>query len=582
MLLIVQQLCCSVFTLSFLLHLPSAVESFLREEKNPGGITNSAALFEKYFDWKLKTWPTWASMKGYHDYDSEWEDLSLSGFEKRRSDIKDFYEEVQNILSDSESTDDNHFLNVLKWELGIALEGYQWKHFVFSNSNFLSGIFREIPLVFSARGCLRWTHENNTIANLKKLKKVPRLLIQVHDLLSYGMHMGLSYSAEAFDRIDFDNINQNQLKEMFGRSPNRALKKEAFEVIDEQVIPALQYLGNFIQESYQVRSHPGISSLPNGKERYEAILKYHTNIEDVTAHQVHEMGLKEVASIRADFLSDIKRVLRIQSLGNMTVEDIFRKAREHPNGLREIYPKLKNIFHQSVLDELALVNVISDSKTGLSYYKTSSFDGSRNGSFIIGTQVLGNQLKFTAMPLSLHEAVPGHHLQFSYSQGQKFPKFLQNSLTPDFAAIPGQLGSPTSFIEGWGLYSEFLGLEMGLFEENPLQLIGYYSFSLLRASRLVVDTGLHGLGWSRHKAIRYLDQNTGFTHSANSFSIDRYIVWPGQATSYKIGEMKIRDLRVSLSETLSDRFDIKDFHSAVLDCYGPLHLLERCIRSKME
>jgi hypothetical protein len=172
----------------------------------------------------------------------------------------------------------------------------------------------------------------------------------------------------------------------------------------------------------------------------------------------------------------------------------------------------------------------------------------------------------------------GKYFQITYSTLNEAPNFLK--VTSAMWSLPSCPSTYSAFVEGWALYSEYLGLELGLYEEDPYQLVGFYSFNLLRASRLVVDTGMHALNWTRKQAVDYLLENSALSYQHVESEIDRYITWPGQAVAYKIGERNIKKLREKLEHPSNVAFDLKEFHMAVLDCYGPLDYLEECVLSK--
>ena len=172
--------------------------------------------------------------------------------------------------------------------------------------------------------------------------------------------------------------------------------------------------------------------------------------------------------------------------------------------------------------------------------------------------------KYDATFIVLHEGNPGHHFQSVFGKRQRnFPQFIRFS-------------SPVAYSEGWGLYSEYLGFELGVYED-PYAKFGYYSANLLRASRLVVDTGIHSLGWSRSQAVEYMLNNTAFSRESIEAEVDRYITLPGQACTYKIGDQRIKSLRKITAEELGTKFNVKEFHRVVLSCAGPLSVLDKCV-----
>ena len=170
--------------------------------------------------------------------------------------------------------------------------------------------------------------------------------------------------------------------------------------------------------------------------------------------------------------------------------------------------------------------------------------------------------------------------QHAYNRNNGLPNFLNVSI--HFWSIPVSPPAYSSFVEGWGLYSEYLGHELMLYNDDPYQLVGFYSFNLIRASRMVIDTGIHAMGWTRQQAVNYLLSNSALSKHLVEAEIDRYITWPGQATAYKTGEIKIKSVRRTMEQEFGGQFELKDFHRSVLDCFGPLELLEECVRTRMK
>jgi len=212
------------------------------------------------------------------------------------------------------------------------------------------------------------------------------------------------------------------------------------------------------------------------------------------------------------------------------------------------------------------------------YYENGSQDGSRPGVFYVNLNPLESQKKYEAVTLSLHEGNPGHNYQFVFNKQQSdLPRFMANPMFTRYSEAPSRFPMNTAHVEGWGLYSEFLGFEMGLYEEDLYARFGHYSYNLLRAARLVVDTGIHALAWTRQEAVDYMEANTALSRVAVEREVDRYITWPGQATAYKVGERKIRQLRQSASEQMGERFDLREFHRTILRCLGPLSAVEDCV-----
>ena len=279
---------------------------------------------------------------------------------------------------------------------------------------------------------------------------------------------------------------------------------------------------------------------------------------------IKEMGLNMTFREFADVLrNDKTQMFSTAEEALDTYRGIISKA----NG------KLPSLFPADILtDDVYNLRVEASPPGGsIAYYESST------QTFYVKLEPLQVQTKYEATTLTLHEGNPGHNLQQAVANNQRnFPDFMRKPMFERYSEAPSRFNMPTVHTEGWGLYSEFLGFEMEMYEEKYARL-GHYSYNLLRASRLVVDTGLHALGWSRDQAVQYMLENTALTEESIQGEVDRYITWPGQACAYKIGERKIRELRSLAEERLGERFDVKEFHRVSLKCVGPLTVLERCV-----
>jgi uncharacterized protein (DUF885 family) len=317
----------------------------------------------------------------------------------------------------------------------------------------------------------------------------------------------------------------------------------------------------------------GIWQLPNGAAMY-AYAAHDSTTTSLTPQEIHEIGLKEVKRIRAEMQSiidklgfqgsfaDFARFLRTDSRFYFKSEEELLEAYRALS--RRIDPLLVKVFRTLPRVPYGIEpmppNVAPDSYVGS--YRSPAADGSRAGTFFVNTHKPEIRPKYEMMALSLHEGVPGHHLQIAIAMEQQgIPNFRR-------------YGGYTAFIEGWGLYAESLGDEMGLYDD-PYSKFGQLMYEIWRASRLVVDTGMHYLHWERQKAIDFMMENTARQEVDVVNEIDRYIVWPGQALAYKIGQLKISELRAKARQTLGDKFDIRDFHDELLkDGALPLDQLE--------
>ncbi len=374
----------------------------------------------------------------------------------------------------------------------------------------------------------------------------------------------------------------NLPKELTEKSRNQ-LVIDYRQSIKQVIIPAYQRMHKFLLKEYsdKARQSFGLSDLPNGKAWYEFMIQTHTTLP-LTAEEIHQFGLSEVARI----LSEMKKVKQtVKFDGDMAAFFEFLRTDpqfyfEKPEQLIEAYektkaridatlPQLFDVFPKADYIVKAVPDFQAASSAG-AYYQSPAPDGSRPGIFYINTYNMKSQPKFIMETLSIHEAAPGHHFQIAIQQ--------EVEGLPDFR----KYGGYTVFNEGWALYAESLGKELGLFTD-PYMWYGRLVDEQLRAMRLVVDTGLHSFGWSRDKAIKYMLDNSSMARSDVESEVERYIVMPGQALAYKIGQRKIRELRSKGEHALGDQFDIKKFHYQLLiDGSLPMPILEENINRWIE
>ena len=361
--------------------------------------------------------------------------------------------------------------------------------------------------------------------------------------------------------------------EVLGKDDAQELISEVKTYILEELNPAYQELATFLRDEYlpQSRAGIGIKEVPNGREWYEYLARYHTTT-DLTPDEIHEIGLQEVARIRSemedvmesvawegDFRSFLEFLRTDPQFYYETGEELLDAYRAMSKKIDAYMPTLFNKLPRAPYGVIP-IPMESAPFTTTAYYNAPS--AGRPGYFYANLYKPETRPKYEIPVLTVHEAVPGHHHQISLAQELENVPNFRNYL------------SFTAFVEGWGLYSEQLGESMGLYED-PYDKIGQLTYDMWRAIRLVVDTGMHYKDWTRDDAINLFLENTAKTQQDIENEVDRYIAWPGQALAYKIGQLKIMELRDKAKAELGDNFDIRDYHDFILS-FGsiPLSIME--------
>ncbi len=428
-----------------------------------------------------------------------------------------------------------------------------------------------------------------------RLRALPRYIDQTIALLEAGRARGVTPPQITLREVPQQVLNQisddpaaSPLLRGFANVPatvpeeDRArLAAEAAQVYRAEIVPAWKRLHAYLQDTYlpAARTTIAATALPDGAAWYAHRVRTQTTT-DLAPDAIHELGLKEVARIRAEMervktsagfkgtLAEFFHYLRTDPKFFFTdKEDLLRTYRDLS---KRADPELVKLFRTLPRMPYGVVAVpaYAEKSQTTAYYYPGSAEAARPGYYFANTYALHTRPKWEMEALTLHEAVPGHHLQISIAQEiEGLPEFRKNSW------------SYTGFIEGWGLYAESLGEEMG-FYQDPYSKFGQLSYEMWRAIRLVTDTGMHAKGWTRQQAIDYFLANAPKTENDVTVEIDRYIVWPGQALAYKLGELKLKELRAFAARELGAKFDLRLFHDEVLR-HGalPLDLLESNLRS---
>jgi len=356
------------------------------------------------------------------------------------------------------------------------------------------------------------------------------------------------------------------------------LKLAARKTIETSIVPSYRKLAAFLTDEYipGARDELSASALPNGKEYYAQRIKHFTTL-DLTAREIHQIGLDEVARIRGEMQDVIEEVGFAGSFAEFltflrtdprfypkTAEELLREAAYISKKMDGKLPALFKTLPRQPYTVEAVPDSIAPKYTA-GRYVPGRAGGTQPGRYWVNTYALETRPLYNLEALSLHEAVPGHH--------------LQGALNSELEDLPGfrRYSYLSAFGEGWGLYSEWLGIEAG-FYTDPYSNFGRLTYEMWRACRLVVDTGVHAFGWSRQQVVDYLATHTALSLHEISTETDRYISWPAQALAYKIGELKIKELRRRAEAALGDQFDVREFHDAVLLSGSiPLRVLEQKI-----
>ena len=542
------------------------------------------AIISNHWDWVLEQYPEYRREYGDMSGNQSWTDLSADVLEKRNADTHAFIADLSRIDPSSLSPTAQLNQRMLKTALQEEVESYEnGLHLIALNMR--SGPQHRYTMVER----LPMATETDYIDWLARLEKLPDQLSQYQALLEEGADRQRTQARIIIERIpkqlDALIVKKPQESPFWGVfetlpdsiSPSRAkeLQAQAADIIENKLIPAYAQFKAFIEETYlpNSRAHPGIGSLPGGKEVY-AMLARHFTTTNMTPEEIHNVGLAEVARIRGEMIEVIEEVGfdgDINAFNDFLRSDpqfYYETAEELLEGYQAVSkrldPQLVKLFGKlprmpygvrPIAPELA-------PDTTTAFYMRPALDGSRPGWYYVNLYKPEVRPKYEMEVLSVHESVPGHHLQIALAQEiEGLPEFRRNS-------------SVTAFIEGWGLYSERLGYDMGLYKD-PYSRYGQLIYDMWRAVRLVVDTGIHYFGWSRQEAIDYFKDNAAKTEADIINEIDRYIGWPGQALAYKIGQLKMLELRALAEQELGDRFDIRAFHDELLGVGAiPLDALE--------
>ena len=544
-----------------------------------------ATLLDEHWEWRMTTSPVFASMLGDRRFNDQWGDNSLAGIEKEHQETREFLRRVYTIDKNALSAEDQLNHELFRRQLQENVDEHQ---------------FNDHLIPFTHRGGIQ-NPENITNQLrlvtvedfedwLARVQKLDDVIDENIALAEEGRKRGIVAPKILMQRIPDQLARQvvefasdSPLFKAFENMPDsipaadrERLRAAATEALQDEVLPAYRKLNKYFNEKYfpAARESIGLSALPNGNAWYEHLARSFTTTR-MTPDEIHRLGLEEVKRIRGE-MEDV--ISEVGFKGSFQDFLVFLRTDpqfyyDNPEDLYEAYlatskridPELVKLF--GLLPRMPYgVKPIPDAvapDTTTAYYSRPAADGSRAGTYWVNLYRPEVRPKYEIEVLSVHEAMPGHHLQIALQQ--ELPDM------PNFRRFQGF----TAFVEGWGLYSERLGYDLGLYQD-PYSRFGQLTYDMWRAVRLVVDTGMHYKGWTRQQAIDFFKDNAAKAEHDIVNEIDRYLLMPGQALAYKVGQLKILTLRDRAQRQLGENFDIRAFHDHLLGAGAlPLDLLEQ-------
>ena len=543
------------------------------------------ALFARAWEWELSESPQSASTLGDLRWNDRWDDLSLAAFDRRQAMRQQFLRELAVIPRDVLSPADRSHYDVFKYQYDLAVEAYPHRFHLIRTGTY-DGAQNSEQLV----GNLRFVGLKDYQDWLARLETFPAYLDQNIALMQEGMRTNSLLPKVIVSKV-LPQVTTlatqppeesgyfkpfTSFPETIAAADRDRLRAEGLARVRTRVQPAFQKLRTFLEREYLPRAYDriGWSATSGGTAAYAFFARQFTTTS-LTPQQIHDIGLAEVARIRGE-MEAIKASVGFTG----TLAEFFTYLRTDPKFFHKTGAELLTAYRAlSKRVDPELVKVIRTlprlpygvvpipdavaPNTTTAYANFGSADGTRPAYYFVNLYKPETRPTWEMLALTLHEAVPGHCLQGSVAQ--------ELGDMPEFRRHAGF----TAYVEGWALYAESLGEEMGLYRDDPYAKFGQLTYQMWRAVRLVVDTGMHVFGWDRERAIRYFMDNAAKTELDVTNEIDRYISWPGQALAYKVGELKIWELRRKAEKALGPKFDLRDFNDVILRTGAvPLDLLE--------
>ena len=543
-------------------------------------------LFADEWATRLRENPLLATSMGVSDFNGSLPGVSIDDIERRKRQSAAFLDRLNRIDADALPSERRMDRELFEWMLRSRIESaafFPERIPFIADSGFHSGLLR-------AADGVSFRRLDDYEDYLRRLRGIPRYVGQHIENMRSGINDGFvaprvvlesllpTVAAPARQEVEESAFFApfTGLPDAIGEEDRARLKAEAREVIGQQVLPALGRLAEFLDTEYRLhaRDSIGASELPEGGDYYRQRIRAMTTL-DLSPDEIHEIGLSEVARIRSEMLAIVEE---LQFEGGIeafvaflrtdprfyaeTVEQLLGHASLIAKKVDGLLPGWFNLLPRTPYGIMPMPSEMAPTGTTARYWAAPR-GGNRGGYYWLNTYALDQRPLYELPALTVHEAVPGHHLQIALAR--------ELEGVPEFRRTLGF----TAFVEGWALYTEWLGIEMGIYT-TPYEDFGRLSYEMWRACRLVIDTGIHSRGWTRDRAVAYLANNTSLSLTNVENEINRYIAWPGQALGYKLGELKIKELRRRAEDALGTGFDVRAFHDAVLANGAlPLPILER-------
>jgi len=531
-------------------------------------------LFEANWKYRMIASPEAATWRGYPGQNDRWSDLSMDAIAEGKKDARQTLKAILSFDRAKLSEADQLNYDLFRRNAEMAVERQQFP-VEFLAINQMDGLPRDVPSMIAMMPAGKTADYENILA---RLGGIPALVDQTIALLQEGLVRGIvppkvplrTLADQVSGQVHIGPMTTPMLAkfktfpETIPVAEQVRLTEAAKAVYADDVRPAFQRLHQFLSKEYvpNCRATVGRSALPDGRAWYGYQIKHYTTTT-LSPDEIHKIGLREVNRIRVG-MEAVRKQVNFEGDLHAFFEFLrtdpqfyYETADELLAGYRDICkradPELTNLFRKLPRQPYGVVPVPSyiEKSVTTAYYQPGSNNAGRAGFFFANTYDLKSRPKWEMEALALHEAVPGHHLQLA--------------IADEIVGLPEfrKYGRYTGYVEGWGLYSESLGEEMG-FYTDPYSKFGQLTYEMWRAIRLVVDTGIHAKGWSRQRAIEFFKTNAGKTEHDITVEVDRYIVWPAQALAYKLGELKLKELRARATAKLGDKFDLRSFHDEIM------------------